>query len=552
MLISFVCLFFSSLLEYAISLEVTSSSKSAMCSLLCAVCATISSYFTTFVTSTQQLYNTPDDLDAKLLYCTAMLCSNNGCLATLWDSGAVVIICERLNEIFVKLNNIHTKTTSTGEEDIEGTVVNSSLVIACRLLAFLTQLVSNHLEAKNLLLETEKASDFWKPMMEYLVYHHKAYSRAKNVFFLQVVIKFFRECMCIHASSKMAFVKIIINLMLHDGTGEPAITPLLYNLIITFIFNMDYIPVVVNMKRIPPDLTLPSHLVRTYESQQFHPSYDVSITSFIVHFPLSCSLNQIQEYCLYNAAYSGSAAPPSKHESHLDKKSPDYTIPDDMYYWYNENEEFYAGPSGYVPPKHKLRSKIVADKPEKSASSLPEYKMLFGDDFEAFQANVKLLTMFHHQQPSGQLPCILHCSVVETKSVTGDAGLVDSDLKKTEAADVVDALSIFIAEGGLQIVSRCLPCLYKHFWPKEEIYQYHDKSVLVTSGGKVDRPILRSHVLSSLPSCIPFHSLFMLGLCLRIKSFSLALTRQTITFMMLRALLGIESGNHITCVLHIV
>lgn len=512
-----------------------------MCSLLCAVCATISSYFATFITSTRQLYDTPNDLDAKLLYCTAMLCTNNGCLATLWDSGAVVAICERLNEIFVKLNNIHTETTSTAEE---ATVVNSSLVVACRLLAFLTQLVSNHLEAKNLLLETEKGCDFWKPMMEYLVYHHKAYSQAKNVFFLQVVIKFFRECMCIHAASKIAFVKIIINLMLHDGTGEPAITPLLYNLIITFIFNMDYIPVVVNMKKIPPDLALPSpsHLVRTYESQQFHPSYDVSITSFIVHFPLSSTLNQIQDYCLYNAAYSGSAAPPSKQESHLDKKSPpDYTMPDDMYYWYNENEEFYAGPGSYIPPKHKLRSKITADKPDKTASSLPEYKMLFGNDFETFQGNVKLLTVLHHRQPSGRLPCILNCSVVETKSVTGDTGLVDSDLKKTEVADMIDALSIFIAEGGLQIVSRCLPCLYKHFWPKEEIYQYHEKAVLVTYD-KVERPILRSHVLSSLPSCIPFHSLFMLGLCLRIKNFSLALSGQTITFMMLRALLGIESG----------
>lgn len=541
--------FFSTLLEYAISLEVTNSTKSAMCSLLCAVCATIPSYFATFVKTTQQLYNSPDDLDPKLLYCTAMLCNNNGCLGTLWDSGAVVIICGRLNQIFVELNKAHATVT---DEGIEETTTNSSLAVACRLLAFLTQLVSNHLEAKNLLLETDKACDFWKPMMEYLVCYHKAYSRAKNVFFLQVVVKFFRECMCLHAISKMAFVKILINLMLYNGTGDPVITPLLYNLIVTFIFNMDYVPVVVNMKKIPLDFTLPSHLVRTYESQQFHPSYSISVTSFIIHCPLySSTLGQIQDYCLYNAACGGTSSSPPKQESHQDKKSPDYSFPDEMYYLYNENEEFYAGPGNYVPPslKHKLRSKAMADKPEKLASSSPEHKMIFGDDVETFQLSTRLLTLFNYRQPSDHLPFVLNCSVVDAKTMAGDSGLADYKLKKTTGTDLIDSLSIFIEEGGLQIVSRCLPFLYKHFWPKEEVYHYHDKTLLVTSD-IADRLLLRPHVLSSLPSCIPFHSLFMLGLCLRIKYFSLELSGKTITFMMLRALLGIESGHLLHCIFY--
>ena len=517
-----------------------------MCSLLCAICATIPSYFATFVKSTRQLYDSPDDLDAKLLYCTAMLCSNNGCLATLWDSGAVMIICERLTKIFVVLNKNHVETTSTANNDIDETAVNSSLVVACRLLAFLTQLVSNHLEAKNLLLETDKMCDFWKPMMEYLVCHHKAYSQAKNVFFLQVVTKFFRECMCLHAASKIAFVKILIDLMLCNGTGDPVITPLLYNLIVSFIFNMDYVPVIANIQKIPSDLILPSHLVRTYDSQQFHPSYDISTTSFIIHCPLySSTLGHLQEYCLLNASCSGSFAPPPKQELYQGKKSPDHMYPDDMYYWYNENEEFYAGPGSYVPTslKHKLRSKVLTDKPEKPSSSSPEYKMLFGEGAETFQPNVKLLTLFSCRQPPGHLPYVLNCSIVEAKTVSGDVGLAEPDFKKTAVTDLIDSLSIFIEEGGLQLVSRCLPFLYKHFWPKEEIYQHHDKTVTVTFSGQPERPLLRPHVLSSLPNCIPFHSLFMQGLCLRIKYFSLALSGQTITFMMLRALLGIESGN---------
>lgn len=484
-----------------------------------------------------------------------MLCNNNGCLRKLWDSGVVMLICERLNEIFINLNNIHMEATSTADnEGINDTAVNANLVVACRLLAFLTQLVSNHLEAKNLLVETEKACDFWKPMMEYLVCHHKAYSQAKNVFFLQVVIKFFRECMCLHATSKVAFVKILINLMLHNGNDNPAITPLLYNFIVTFIFNMDYVPVVINMKKFPTDLMLPTHLVRTYESQQFHPSHDISVTSVIIHCPLySSTLNHIQDYCLYNAASnSSSVAPSSKQESHQDKSSSVYNFPDDMYYWYNENEEFYAGPGNYVPPslKHKLRSKTLADKPEKPATSSLEQLMLFNIDNETFQLNVKLLTLFSYRQPLGHLPYVLQCSVVETKTAPGDTGLTDADLKKTAVTDMIDdALSIFIVEGGLQIVSRCLPFLYKHFWPKEDIYQHHDKTFPVTSPSRVERPLLRPHVLSSLPSCIPFHSLFMLGLCLRINYFSLALSRQTITFMMLRAMLGIESG-YLACIFH--
>lgn len=474
-----------------------------------------------------------------------MLCNNNGCLGTLWDSGAVMLICERLKQIFVELNNIHMEATAS--TSVEETSDSSSLVVACRLLAFLTQLVSNHLEAKNLLLETEKASDFWKPLMEYLVYYHKAYSQAKNVFFLQVVIKFFRECMCLHAASKMAFVKILIDLMLCGGSGNtnsPAITPLLYNLIVTFIFNMDYVPVIVNVTKMPPDLMLPSHLVRTYESQQCHPSYSISVTSFIIHCPLySSTLSQLQDHCLYNAGSVSSALPP-KQESHQEKKSLDYAFPDDMYYWYNENDEFYTGPGSYVPSslKQKLRSKGLADKPEKPALSSPEHKMLFGDDSETFQPNVKLLTLFHHRQPPGHLPYVLNCSVTEAKTLPGDTGLADSDLKKT-TTDLIDSLSIFIEEGGLQIVSKCLPFLYKHFWPKEEIYQHYDKTLPVAPQNKAKQLFLRPHVLSSLPSCIPFHSLFMLGLSLRIKYFSLALSGQTITFMMLRALLGIESGH---------
>jgi len=478
-----------------------------------------------------------------------MLCNNNGCLKTLWDSGAVMVICERLEQIFVELNKNHAELSSTTGTRVEETTNNSSLIVACRLLAFLTQLVSNHLEAKNLLLETEKTSDFWKPLMVYLVYYHKSYSQAKNVFFLQVVIKFFRECMCLHAASKMAFVKILIDLMLcsgSDDTSSPAITPLLYNLIVTFIFNMDYVPVIVNITRVPPDLTLPSHLVHAYESQQFHPSYNISVTSFIIHRPLySSTLGQLQEHCLYNVSHLPSI-PPSKQELHQGKKSPDYAIPaDDMYYWYNENDEFYTGPGNYVPSslKQKLRSKNMADKPEKPASSSPVHKMLFGDDSETFQPNVKLLTLFHHYHPPGHLPYVLNCSIVEAKTLTGDTGLTDSDLKKPMTGDLIDTLSIFIGEGGLQIVSKCLPFLYKHFWPKEEIYQYHDKTVSVEPHDKAKQPLLKPHVLSSLPSCIPFHSLFMLGLSLRIKYFSLAISGQTITFMMLRALLGIESGH---------
>ena len=502
-----------------------------------------------FVKSTRPLYDRPDDLDAKLLYCTAMLCSNNGCLITLWDSGAVMIICERLKEIFLKLNNSH--EIAPTNKDFDETAVNSCLVVACRLLAFLTQLVSNHLEAKNLLLETDRVCDFWKPMMEYLVCHHKAYSKAKNVFFLQVVTKFFRECMCLHAASKIAFVKILIDLMLCNGTGDPVITPLLYNLIISFIFNMDYVPVVVDIEKIPSDLMLPSHLVRTYDSQQFHPSFVISTTSFIIHCPLySSTLRHLQEYCLSNASCSGSSAPPPKQESYQSKKSPEHAFPDDMYYWYNENEEFYTSPGNYIPTplKHKLRSKTSTDKPEKPTSSSPEYKMLFGKDTEMFQLNVKLLALFSRRQPPSHLPYVLKCSIVEGKSVSGDAGVAEPDLKKTAATDLIDSLSIFIEERGLQLVSKCLPFLYKHFWPKEEIYQHHDKTVMLTVSNKPEQPLLRPHVLSSLPNCIPFHSLFMLGLCLRIKYFSLALSGQTITFMMLRALLGIESGCFTACV----
>lgn len=539
MLFSFLC---SSLLEYAISLEVTSSTKSAVCSLLCAVCATIPSYFATFVKSTRQLYNNPDNLDPKLLYCTAMLCNNNDCLVTLWDSGAVIVICERLEQIFVELNNTHHMKPT--DIETEETVVSSSLVVACRLLAFLTQLVSYHLEAKNLLLEAEKASDFWRPLMEYLVYYHKAYSQAKNVFFLQVVIKFFRECMCLHAPSKMTFVKILIDLIMCNG--NPTITPLLYNLIVTFIFNMDYVPVILNITKLPPDLTLPSHLVHTYESRQFHPSCNISVTSFVLHCPLySSTLSHLQEHCLYNAS-SSSSGPPPKQESHQGKKSPDYAFPDDVYYWYNEGEEFYGGPSGYTSSsfKQKLRSKSLADKPEKPSYSLPEHKMLFGDGVGTFQPNVKLLTLFNRHRSPSHLPYVLNCSIVDAKTTTGDAGIADPDLKKADIlTDLIDSLSIFIEEGGLQIVSMCLPFLYKHFWPKEEIYQQSDKISLVVSPSEVERPLLRPHILSSLPSSIPFHSLFMLGLCLRIKCFSLALSGQAITFMMLRGLLGIESGK---------
>ena len=86
-----------------------------------------------FVKSTQQLYNNPDELDPKLLYCTAMLCNNNGCLGTLWDSGAVKVICERLKTIFIELNSNNAESTSINDEE---STISSNLVVACRLLAF--------------------------------------------------------------------------------------------------------------------------------------------------------------------------------------------------------------------------------------------------------------------------------------------------------------------------------------------------------------------------------------------------------------------------------
>lgn len=519
--------FYSSLLEYAISLEVASSTKSAMCSLLCAVCAVIPSYFVTFIKSTQHLYNNPDDLDSKFLYCTAMLCNSNGCLNTLLESGAVTIVCERLRVIFTELNN--NAQTSTASDESEDAIL-PSLIVACRLLAFLTQLISNHLAAKNWLLETENVCNFWNPLMEYLVYNHKAYNHAKNIFFLRVVVRFFRECLCLHAASKIKFVKLLLNLMTSSSNdGTPIMTPLLYELLVTFIFNMEYISVILNMQEVPPGVMFSPHLVHTYDSQQFHPSHCVSTSAFILYCPASSvSLGKLQDRCLMPVG-NKSPGTPAKQEG---KKGPDHNAPTpDMFYLYNNDDDVY----GSFSSKAKSRSKTSDSKSDKPELLLLQHKLVFTLDGKSLHPDIKLSELLQHCS-CNHLPLTLDCSVVDAKAPTQGTVLTDADLKKSP--ECVDTLTIFIEEGGLPTVSKCLPFLYKHFWPKEEVYGHCDKAL-----GEVKKSSLRPHVLPSLPSCIPFHTLFMLGLSLRIKFFSRALSDMPSTFMLLRALLGIESGK---------
>jgi len=502
-----------------------------MCSLLCAVCAVIPSYFATFISSTQHLYNNPNDLDSKLLYCTAMLCNNNGCLNTLLESGSVTVICERLKEIFIELNS--NAQSSVASEESEDAI--PSLIVASQLLAFLTQLTSNHLAAKNWLLETEGVCDFWNPLMEYLVYNHKAYNRAKNIFFLRVVIKFFRECLCLHAASKVKFVKLLLNLMTSSSSDStPTMSPLLYELLVTFIFNMEYISVILNIKETPPGVMFSPHLVHTYDSQQFHPSHCVSTSAFIMYCPASSfSLGKLQDRCLL-ASGSKPSGTPAKQESHPSKKGLDYNTNTDMLYLYNNDDELYG--SSYSS-KAKSRSKTGDSKSDKPELPLLHHKITFSLNEKSLHPDIKLLEVLHHFS-CNDLPLVLDCSVVDSKAPT--QGTVLTDLKKSP--EYIDTLTLFIEEGGLPIISKCLPFLYKHFWPKEEVYGQWDKSMLA-SPGEVKKSLIRPHVLPSLPSCIPFHSLFMLGLSLRVKFFSQALSDMPTTFMLLRALLGIESGK---------
>ena len=525
---------YSSLLEYTISLEVSSSIKSAMCSLLCAVCAVIPSYFATFISSTRHLYNNPDDLDSKLLYCTAMLCNNNGCLNTLLESGAVTVICERLRTIFTELNS--SAQSSVASEGSENAI--PSLIVTCRLLAFLTQLTSNHLAAKNWLLETESVCDFWNPLMEYLVYNHKAYNRAKNIFFLRVVIKFFRECLCLHTASKVKFVKLLLNLMTSSSNDNtPTMTPLLYELLVTFIFNMEYISVILNIKETPPGVMFSPHLVHTYDSQQFHPSHCVSTSAFIMHCPASSfSLGKLQDRCLLPTGSKPSGTP-AKQESHPGKKGLDYNNAPttDMFYLYNNDDDVY----GSFSSKAKSRSKTGDNKSDKPELPSLHHKLAFCLDDKLLHPDIKLSEVVHHCS-CNHLPLVLDCSVMDSKAATQGSVLTDSNLKKS--LESVDTLTTFIEEGGLPIISKCLPFLYKHFWPKEEVYGQWDKSMMA-SPGEAKKYLMRPHVLPSLPSCIPFHSLFMLGLSLRVKFFSRALSDMPSTFMLLRALLGIESGK---------
>eukprot|EP00731_Ephydatia_muelleri_P027997 Em0019g870a len=93
--------------------------------------------------------------------------------------------------------------------------------------------------------------------------------------------------------------------------------------------------------------------------------------------------------------------------------------------------------------------------------------------------------------------------------------------------------------GGLETLAECLPALYSHNWPepvgfKEEEKGEEERTSLATNHFK-------PHALLHLMPHILFHSVLMLGLCLKINCFCRSLRDNlSVSTVLLRMLLGAE------------
>ena len=338
---------FHSLAEHAFSLDVDSPMKSALNSLLCALCYCVSDFFAMLLANCSHLLEMSSEGRPKLLHTLAHVAQSVECTSILLRSDLMSGITNQLYDGFDQLLKAakqatpesETKSSTDGEErqSSSGLDVRSMLSSLCASLAFLTDFVRNWTPGKDW-MALEENRRFWPLMVELFSMDMACITKvvkdtgavssvvAFELSFCQkVVLEYFSSCLSNHTENKRAFVRLVCSSVKgaysfssvmteseSDSTsdskpdssiGIPVLTPFLHNLLLELVLQPESIPIILKqtdeekIEELPHKQTSsgvnPLSFTPTHECLDFHPSFPVGSTCFFLEMSPSSPLSKL-------------------------------------------------------------------------------------------------------------------------------------------------------------------------------------------------------------------------------------------------------------------
>lgn len=551
---------FHSLVELAFSLEPNSQYKMSLNSLLCALCFVNTDYFSLLLSSCENVLVNEIETANRLLSTLAQAAKSPACSTMFLKSDLSSKMISRLTNGFEKLLDLLCHPVAEETSDLEVPLQNNArdtLSYLCSLLAFLTDFARNWMPAK-LWMAREENHRFWSPMLLFLSMDSSIVSPQEISFVQEVAYEFFNVCLQACQPTKCAFVHLVCNAL----SENYVLTQFLHKLLVSLVFRQDSIPIIIRLlvpdprKETAYSLSLPL----TFETQEYHPSYPIGESCYLLHMTSSAHLSKLDTMIKsqrVNKPPSGKyltklsdrlshkkwhKPPTSDAVSTMPAGVADSIDMDsfDLKEWkesdVNKDDQAPTGTAGGVGTSNS-KSLVVycaAKYKEEDALSCNSLTVYIRHSVKGtvISDEVRLC----HLVPHGV------CDEYPLTAVMDDSAIL-FNAEHSPAQKGPDMFNLFLSCGGLQPLAGCLPSLYSYHWPSS----LRTGSPVLGNGVQhapdvTLRGIFRPHIILNPPTVIPFHSLLMLGLCLQLETYAEVIGgNPSGAFMLMRLLLGDSS-----------
>ena len=524
---------YSSFADVALSLDLNSSLRSSLNSLLCALCRHSPKLFSLVVDRCQAAINGGRPEVPGLLHLLAHVAKSDVCTRELLTTELVHNLISWLHTTFLALRDkARTNDDRVSEEDVRLLLSKASAY-----LAFFTDLSQNSDPVQEWLGSAE-CVEFWYPMMEFLSLEPSFVSAFDISFCHDVTLSFFCTCL-VNQQNKVLFTRLMCNILRGQysakepasgeggvetggqNAGIPVLTTFIYKLIVNLVLREESVTVILQLDSQLPSPTL--SLTKTTDAQEFHPSFPIGEHTYCLQLQSSCSLQQLETLC----TKPGNTAPPSSGAKRLSSDMPqawqvwEHNLRKfDLRCWKTGVENI-AATKDVINKSKPLSLLFTAPQNGSTRAFLPP-STLVGQLMKSGGATA-----------AGQLLLI---------AVVDSGQQMVTDACSSQRDQHPSLLDLFITCGGLEILAECLPALYSYNWP-EPIGGVEEGRTQLAAASR-----FKPHVLLHLMPHILFHSVLMLGLGLKMEHFCRALKGNLpVATILLRMLLGAELTGKSMC-----
>ena len=566
------------MLDTAVGLDVGSNLKSAINTLLAALCRHTPSLYSIVMATVLSSTRQDHEEAGRLLHTIAHVSLSDECMDDLLASNLILSVISDINSTLETL----LKTSSTSSSF----ACRPALASLCVHLSFLTDLCLGHGAVQRFLTSPE-CSHIWHPLLKLLSERRDSIdaSDVEWSFCQEVAVQFFSACIRCCLVGKQLFISLLSKALClptnktdasNENEGEEkeegeeedysdedkeeekprrdlksseeneedtlCLTPFILKLLLDLVLSMETVPVVVSLH---PSITTTSmksaatsssfSLTPTHSSPSFHPSHPVGTNCHHLTVPVDTSLESL-------ALLFRRDEPQKQVEKPQEQAKPKKVSHYSSYTSILFGSPHQPPPPPPVPssgshssaqPKKKLHDFDVLEfdlsswkwQESSTQSNRTKLNMIFVSStsrhprmYFPMHSLVGQITTAH--STSG---C---CHTTRMLSLRRSAGVGDVVVGDT-SSDMVSLLEVFTQVGGVRNLALLLPLLYKSQWPPQYVNSAcQTKSTIALSSDK-------------LPLFLPPNSFVMLTLCLQLNGYAeLLVTNISLARLLLRGLLG--------------